>query len=108
VDFSSVAEAAELAGFAVAGFTTQAAFLLGAGIDRELSAESAAHEVSTPQGDSLKVDPRHVELTRGVRRLLLPGEMGEAVKFMLLTRGIAADFFDEEPAFSLQDLRASL
>jgi len=108
VDFSSVAEAAELAGFAVAGFTTQAAFLLGAGIDRELSAESAAREAARPQGDSLKVDPRHVELTRGVRRLMLPGEMGEAVKFMLLTRGIAADFFEEEPAFSLQDLRASL
>lgn len=103
VDFSSVAEVAECAGFAVAGFTTQAAFLLGAGIDRELSAASAALDADRGQ-----VDARHVEMTHGVRRLLLPGEMGEAVKFMLLTRGVAADFFGEEPAFSLQDLRASL
>jgi len=108
VDFSSVAEAAELAGFAVAGFTTQAAFLLGAGIDRELSAASAALDDAAFEVDSRHVDPRHVDMTRGVRQLLLPGEMGEAVKFMLLARGIAANFFDEEPAFSLQDLRASL
>jgi hypothetical protein len=40
----------------------------------------------------------------GVRQLMLPGEMGEAVKLMLLTRGI-----DEAGgAFRLRDLRDSL
>ena len=41
---------------------------------------------------------------RGARPLL-PGEMGESVKLMLLTRGIDADAAD---AFRLQDLRRSL
>lgn len=115
VDFTSVAEIAERAGFEIAGFTTQAAFLLGAGIDQELSAASAALDTAAsrnrhPSGipDPSRIDVQHVEMTRGVRRLLLPGEMGEAVKFMLLTRGVAADLFDDEPAFRLQDLRESL
>ena len=51
---------------------------------------------------------RQLTLTRGVRRLILPGEMGEAVKFMMLTRGIEPGSFEAEPAFTLQDLRASL
>lgn len=99
VDFTSVAESAERAGFEVAGFTTQAAFLLGAGIEGELAAASGGIDPA---------DPRYLALARGVRRLILPGEMGEAVKFMMLTRGIEAGSFDAEPAFRLQDLRASL
>lgn len=80
VDFTTVAEAAEAAGLAVAGFTTQSAFILGS---------------------SVSVAP---EEAVGLRRLLLPGEMGEAVKFLWLSR----DLEIELPAFALQDLRDSL
>ena len=112
VDFTRVAEVAERAGFALAGFTTQAGFLLGAGLDREWSAALAAIEApgAAASQDEVMRDarPRQLELARGVNRLLLPGEMGEAVKFMLLTRGIPKEMFAAEPAFSRQDLRASL
>jgi len=102
VDFTAVAEAAMQAGFQISGFTTQAGFLLGAGIDRELAAATTGLE---------PVDPRHIALARGARTLLLPGEMGEAVKCMLLTRDAASGTPSApllESAFSLQDLRASL
>jgi len=99
VDFTAVAAAAESSGFEVAGFTTQTAFLLGAGIEREFSAATC---------DLDPVDPRHVALARGLRTLMMPGEMGEAVKFMLLTRGVPHKSFEGDPGFSLRDLRASL
>lgn len=99
VDFTTVGEAAQRCGFEVAGFATQAAFLLGAGIEREFAHASAGMD---------SADPRHVALARGLRQLMLPGEMGEAVKFMLLTRGLPREMFDDEPGFSLRDLRASL
>jgi SAM-dependent MidA family methyltransferase len=74
VDFSYLAEAAAEAGFEVGGYTTQAQFLLAAGLDEELNAAAAA-------------EPRaQAELAQGLRQLLLPGEMGEAVKVMALTK----------------------
>ncbi len=44
VDFTRVAEAASAAGLEVAGYCTQAAFLLGAGIDAELPADGSVLE----------------------------------------------------------------
>ena len=76
VDFTRLAEAAAAAGLNVAGYCTQAAFLLGAGIDAELARA----------GDALERAQRASE----ARQLLLPGEMGETFKAMLLTRGGAA------------------
>lgn len=99
VDFTSVAEAATDAGFGIAGFTTQAAFLMGAGIDQEFAAAGVGLEPATPG---------YLELARGLRTLVLPGEMGEAVKFMVLTRNVPPDFFGDDSALTLQDLRASL
>ena len=94
VDFTAVAEAAEAAGMQVAGFTTQAAFLLGGGLQAEL-------QLATAQSS----DPvQTARRAAGVRQLMLPGEMGEAVKLMLLTRGVEA----EGEAFALRDLRDSL
>ncbi len=80
VDFTRVAEAADAAGLNVRGFATQAAFLLGLGIE------------------GLVRDPRQAS---EARQLLMPGEMGEVFKAMALTRGF------EEPlrGFSVQDLR---
>ena len=80
VDFTRVAEAADAAGLAVRGFATQAAFLLGLGIE------------------GLVRDPRQ---SSEARQLLMPGEMGEVFKAMALTRR-----FDEPlRGFSVQDLR---
>ncbi len=90
VDFTRVAEAAVECGLDVRGFVTQAAFLLGTGIDRLVGEEA---------------DPvRHARLAGEARRLLLPGEMGEAFKVMALTR----DFDAPLAGFALQDLRRSL
>ena len=99
VDFTAVAEAATQAGFGVAGFATQAGFLLGAGIEDELREAGAAIDAT---------DPRYLELARGAQRLLLPGEMGEAVKFMLLTRPSDDPLLEGDPALGWRDLRSSL
>jgi SAM-dependent MidA family methyltransferase len=92
VDFTSIAEAASDAGLAVLGFATQAAFLLGAGIEAELQAytEGSAIERARRAGEA--------------QRLLLPGEMGEAFKVMALGLG-----YDRALAgFAVRDLRDSL
>jgi SAM-dependent MidA family methyltransferase len=83
VDFTRVAEAADEAALQVSGFATQAAFLLGLGIESRVTDAPLASEA---------------------RQLLMPGEMGEAFKAMALTRGIEAPL----SGFSVQDLRHSL
>lgn len=90
VDFTGVAEAALASGLEVAGFSTQAAFLLATGIEQDVA---AADDLTT-----------QVRLAGEARRLLLPGEMGEAFKVMALTRGLPQSL----TGFTLQDLRASL
>ena len=100
VDFTRVAEAAERAGLQVQGFTTQMAFLAGGGIEqamaRALDAESLASSGARVAEQS--------KLAGGLRRLLMPGEMGESVKFVMLGRGDEIDL----PAFALRDLRHTL
>jgi SAM-dependent MidA family methyltransferase len=91
VDFTRVAEAAVSSGLEVAGFTTQAAFLLACGIERDVLAA----------GDDVAA---HARLAGEARRLLLPGEMGESFKVMALTRDLPQFL----TGFTLQDLRASL
>ena len=90
VDFTRLAEAASDAGLDVAGYCTQAAFLLGAGIDTDLASA----------GDALT----RAKLAAEARHLLLPGEMGESFKALLLTRGVVPAM----PGFSVQDLRRLL
>jgi SAM-dependent MidA family methyltransferase len=90
VDFTRLAEAAADAGLHVAGYCTQAAFLLGAGIEAELGASEDVQQ--------------HARLAAQARALLLPEEMGETFKAMLLTRGVAA----APAAFTVQDLRRLL
>ena len=94
VDFTAVAEAADASGLQVAGFTTQAAFLLGSGVE-------ARYAEALEAADSGVARAR---LAHGLRQLLLPGEMGEAVKVMVLARGCEID----SPGLALQDLRGSL
>jgi SAM-dependent MidA family methyltransferase len=90
VDFTRVAEAALAAGLEVAGFCTQAAFLLATGIESLVAAADGVVEQTRRAGEA--------------RRLLMPGEMGEAFKVMALARQS-----DSVPmGFALQDLRHSL
>ena len=93
VDFTRIAEAAAAANLEVAGYCTQAAFLLGAGIEAELLRE----------GDV----PSRARRASEARQLLLPGEMGETFKAMLLARGAPAAQATSA-AFSVQDLRRLL
>ena len=90
VDFTRVAEAALAAGLDVAGFCTQAAFLLATGIEALVAEAVGTVERTRRAGEA--------------RRLLMPGEMGESFKAMALTRDYDAPLC----GFALQDLRHSL
>ena len=92
VEFTAVAEAATAAGLALAGFTTQAFFLIACGLEEILA--------SCGEQDQSK----SMELANQVKLLTLPGEMGERFKVIGLTR-------DLEPGlmgFSLSDHRRYL
>ena len=92
VDFTAVAEAAASAGLSVAGFATQAHFLIGNGLEQLLG-----------PADGQELTSR-VQLARQAMLLTLPGEMGERFKVIGLTRG-----FDRPlRGFSVRDLAASL
>jgi SAM-dependent MidA family methyltransferase len=92
VDFTRVAEASCACGFELAGFTTQAMFLAGCGIDEEMQRLA---------GDDRRAFAR---LAREARQLLLPGEMGERFKAMAWLRNLDTDL----RGFCLRDLRHSL
>ncbi len=93
VDFTALAKAGQSAGLTFAGYTTQANFLIGCGIDA-LIAESA--------GD----DPAAMlELTAGAKQLLLPSAMGERFQVMGLSRGLDALHLS---GFGVRDLSARL
>ncbi len=100
VDFTRVAEAAERAGLQIQGFTTQMAFLAGGGIEQAMTRvlDAAASDATGP------LVAEQARLASGLRRLLMPGEMGESVKFVMLGRGDEGAL----PAFALRDLRHTL
>jgi SAM-dependent MidA family methyltransferase len=100
VDFTRVAEAAERAGLQVLGFTTQMGFLAGGGVDQAMS--RALDEASSASAGVSVAD--QAKLAGGLRRLLMPGEMGESVKFLMLSRSERFDL----PAFAFRDLRHTL
>jgi SAM-dependent MidA family methyltransferase len=92
VDFTAVAEAGDASELDCAGYTNQAMFLLGCGLEKIL------------QGMESLPDQERLELAAEVKRLTLPGEMGEKFKVMALSR-------DKDPdlcGFDLLDLRSRL
>ncbi len=91
VDFTRVAEAADSAGLEVLGFATQAAFLIGAGMESLLTTEMEL------AGEDLQ---RQARLGGEARRLMMPGEMGEVFKVIALGRGYDAPL----AGFSTQSL----
>jgi SAM-dependent MidA family methyltransferase len=92
VDFTSVAEAAVAAGMTVAGYTTQAHFLIGNGIEKFL-APTTDDELAS-----------RLQLARQAMLLTLPGEMGERFKVIGLAKGGPAAL----RGFATRDLAASL
>ncbi len=93
VDFSALADAAAHCGLEVAGFATQAHFLISLGIERHLA------EAAGRAGQRGRLAIRQDAAT-----LMLPGEMGERFKAIAFARGIDGPL----PGFSFRDLRESL
>ena len=75
VDFSALAGAAVDGGASIAGFVSQAHFLINGGLQEELA-----------RFTSLPVE-QQLELSRQTKLLTLPGEMGESFKCMGISRG---------------------
>lgn len=75
VDFTAIAEAGTQGGLSLAGYTTQAHFLLATGL------------LDGMDDPDLDVAAR-ARASGEVRRLSLPGELGEAVKVIAFTRGV--------------------
>jgi SAM-dependent MidA family methyltransferase len=75
VDFSTVARAGMDAGLDLAGYTSQANFLLNAGLTELL--------MQTPPSDAAAFLPQ----SNAVQRLVSPAEMGDLFKVIALTKG---------------------
>ncbi|MGA0000573.1 MAG: class I SAM-dependent methyltransferase [Steroidobacteraceae bacterium] len=93
VDFTTVAEAGLTAGFEVAGFSTQAHFLLACGLDTALERHA--------RGLSPLAARR---LGQAAATLVLPGEMGERFKVIGLGRRLGRAV----QGFGFRDLAGSL
>ena len=91
IDFTAMADAAIAANMQVAGYTTQAHFLLGSGLT-DLLAQT--------EGDAAQ----QLEFANQVKRLTLPQEMGELFKVMALTKNLRVSM----PGLMFRDLRNSL
>ena len=79
VDFTALAEAGTGAGFDLAGYCSQASFLIGNGLEANLAeAEARARD-----------EAARFALRQQAKRLTLPGEMGERFQAMGFERGVS-------------------
>jgi SAM-dependent MidA family methyltransferase len=92
VDFTAIAEAGTGTGLSLLGYTSQAAFLIGCGLE---------HLMSASDPDDTRA---HLDLTQQVKKLTSPHEMGELYKVIALGRGIREPF----PGFAHHDRRGRL
>lgn len=92
VDFTALAEAADRCGLEVCGYTSQAMFLLACGLDGILTESEHLSETE------------RLKMNNQVRRLTLPGEMGERFQVMALGRGLGESACDNLQGFALTDL----
>ena len=76
VDFTAVAQAGQIAGLRVAGYTPQNYFLFGCGLLELLAEADPADTV------------HYLDQARQVKLLTLPGEMGERFQAIALTRNL--------------------
>ncbi|MEO8401681.1 MAG: SAM-dependent methyltransferase [Gammaproteobacteria bacterium] len=92
VDFTAVAESAANGGLNVAGFTTQAAFLL------------ACDLISLAEGAANLSETEKFTQNQAIKTLTLPSEMGDVIKVM----GLLKNLETELAGFSLLDRRRDL
>ena len=78
VDFTALAEAGDACGFERVSYSPQAAFLIAAGLETEFA------QAYANAGD----EAARYALANQVKRLTLPGEMGERFQSMLFARGL--------------------
>lgn len=92
VDFTALAEAGVGAGFDLAGYCAQSSFLINSGLPERLAGIEAID------------DPvARLARTNEIKRLTLPGEMGERFQAMAFQRGV-----DIRPLFARGDLSRRL
>jgi SAM-dependent MidA family methyltransferase len=91
VDFTAVAEAAFDHGFKVAGYTTQAHFLMASGV----------MEMAVDTNASIE---QQIKTSQQIKTLTLPDEMGETFKVIALTKQINESLM----GFQVRDLRHTL
>lgn len=96
VDFTALAEAADRCGLAVSGYTSQAMFLLGCGLEEVID----SFQLLSEKDRVLK----NIE----VRKLTSPDEMGERFQVMALSRGLSENLSEGFAGFTLADLRYRL
>ncbi len=92
VDFTAVVEAGTDAGLEFEGYTSQAFFLMANGLDALFEAQAGASE------------KERITLSREVKLLTLPSEMGERFQVMGFSKGLKSPI----SGFSLQDLSYKL
>lgn len=95
VDFTAVAEVGLACDLDLLGYTTQAHFLIGSGLEEALA------EIIAREGVGSRAQ---LEAASQTRLLTLPGEMGERFKAIVLGRGIDAEL----DGFRIRDLSPSL
>ncbi len=96
INFTALAECADDAGLNVSGYTTQAFFLIGCGLETMTQALS---------GDDLK---QQIELSQQIQKLTLPTEMGERFKALALTKQLPKELERDLIGFKQTDQRARL
>jgi SAM-dependent MidA family methyltransferase len=74
VDFTCLIESVDLTECSLAGFTTQADFLIGCGL------------LSIAQADNITEPYQQYQQAQVIKKLVFPGEMGEIVKVMALSK----------------------
>jgi SAM-dependent MidA family methyltransferase len=90
VNFSDMSDQAKNSGFNIAGYATQAMFLISLGIDEYLLAETD--------------EDRRITLAQQVKQLVLPSAMGESFKVLALTKKLSVKL----KGFTEQDLTHKL
>lgn len=96
VDFTALAESADQCGLDVSGYTNQAMFLMGCGLEQVIM-------------NFAKLSPvEQIRKNNELRKLTLPGEMGERFQVMALSRGLAEHFTESLCGFALADWRYRL
>lgn len=99
VDFTAAARAGQAAGLEIAGYTTQAHFLLALGLD-----ELLAERLKGPGGEG----DAGRELLLGAKQLVMPDAMGERFRVLGLAKGLIPPGGESWRGFRLRDLRSRL